>query len=254
MINNPELITAFMLGLLGSTHCVGMCGGIAGALTISLKPELQKGAGLVTYQLLYAAGRIASYGIIGALAGALGWVLVESLGAQFAVGLRVAAGVLLILLGLYLAGWLNWITVIEKLGGKIWQKLSPLIRALHPIDNPLKAVSLGLLWGWLPCGLVYSTVSLALTSGAPLNGSLLMIAFGLGTLPAVMATGILAQQIRQLLQKALVRNIAGVVIIAFGVFTIVPAIQHAEHNHSSHGSSTESTSTLDQSDMHHHHH
>ena len=258
-----EISTAFMLGLLGSTHCVGMCGGIAGAFTVSLQSNLQRGLPLFLYQGFYSLGRISSYALIGLLAGTMGWLLTETLGGLLSATLRIIAGILLILLGCYLAGWLNWIIHLEKLGGSIWQLLGPLTKKIHPVDSPIKAIVLGMLWGWLPCGLVYSTVSLAITSANAAEGALIMAAFGLGTLPAVMATGILAHRLQHWLQQKWIRNMAGISVILFGLFTIVPAISHMGHGHHDHQSihadghsagSPQPENQNSNSHSHHHHH
>lgn len=205
--------TAILLGLLGATHCVGMCGGIAATVGLS---HTHRARG-VALTLSYNLGRIASYGLAGALIGLLGH--------QFAHGtsglvMRTFAGVLLIAMGLYVAQWSQLIVRLEGIGGLLWRHLRPFASRLLPADTLPRALALGLLWGWLPCGLVYSTLLWSSAAGHWLDSALLMTGFGLGTLPVMVTTGLLAQQVRSLMQRQGLRRSAGVLIIAFGIYTI----------------------------------
>lgn len=208
-----SLPTAFILGLLGGTHCLGMCGGIATAVSLS-SPNGTKGFGLL---LGYNSGRILSYTLAGALLGSLSW-LVESQTIQLA--LRTFAGIMLICMGLYIAQWWQGLTRIEHAGGMIWKKISPLASNLLPVKNISQALLLGVLWGWLPCGLVYSTLIWASAASDWTLSAQLMAAFGLGTLPTMLLTGVLAQQVKVILQKQLTKYISGSIIILMGIYTI----------------------------------
>ena len=208
-----SLPTAFILGLLGGTHCLGMCGGIATTVSLS-NPNETKGFGLL---LGYNGGRILSYTLAGALLGSLSW-LVENQTLQLA--LRTFAGIMLICMGLYIAQWWQGLTKIEHAGGMIWKKISPLASKLLPVKNISQALLLGVLWGWLPCGLVYSTLIWASAASDWTLSAQLMAAFGLGTLPTMLLTGVLAQQVKLILQKQLTKYISGSIIILMGIYTI----------------------------------
>lgn len=165
----PLLLSALVLGLLGGGHCIGMCGGLMGALTLAIPAEQrQRRLGLL---LAYNLGRIASYGLAGLLIGAAGWTLASG---PAATALRLLAGLLLIAMGLYLAGWWSGLTRIEGIGRLLWRRLEPLARRLLPVRNAPRALLLGALWGWLPCGLVYSTLLWAASQGDALDSALLM--------------------------------------------------------------------------------
>ena len=215
-------LSAFLAGLLGSVHCIGMCGGIVGALTMSLPKEVhQSYLRLLPYLFGYNIGRIASYTIAGILAGYIGANFAEVLPMD---NPRVVAmwvsGFFMIALGLYIGGWWQILIKLEKVGSYVWRKIEPLGRRFLPVKNPLQALGLGLIWGWLPCGLVYSILAVSLTSGSALHGGLLMLAFGIGTLPMLFALGVTAQWLTRFAQKILVRRIAGAIVILFGLFIL----------------------------------
>ncbi len=211
----PLLLSALVLGLLGGGHCIGMCGGLMGALTLAIPAEQrQRRLGLL---LAYNLGRIASYGLAGLLIGAAGWALASG---PAATALRLLAGLLLIAMGLYLAGWWSGLTRIEGIGRLLWRRLEPLARRLLPVRNAPRALLLGALWGWLPCGLVYSTLLWAASQGDALDSALLMLAFGLGTLPVLLATGLAAERLTALLRRRGVRIAGGLLVILFGLWTL----------------------------------
>lgn len=207
------LPTAFFLGLLGGTHCLGMCGGIATTLSIS-SPSTGR-----TYLFLlgYNAGRILSYALAGAIIGSLGWLIHSP---QTQLLLRSLAAIMLILMGLYIAQWWQGLAKVEQAGNYLWKYLSPLTGKLIPIQNPAQAIGLGILWGWLPCGLVYSTLIWSSSASNWLTSAKIMIAFGLGTLPVLLLTGILAHQIKQILQHRLTRQLSGSIIIIMGIYSL----------------------------------
>ena len=109
---------------------------------------------------------------------------------------------------------------LEKQGNLLWRHIQPLSRQLLPVRNPLQAVALGALWGWLPCGLIYSTLIWSATASDWQTSALLMACFGLGTIPAMLATGLLASQVQSLLKNRKAQTIAGLLIILFGLYTI----------------------------------
>lgn len=236
-MNETALIgTALLLGLAGNVHCLGMCGGIMAALGLrSDKPSL---ALIGAYNL----GRIASYAIIG---GVLGGVL-ASAQAQWpalAPALRITAGILLIAMGIYLAGWANWLSPLEQLGQQLWKRLPHPSLARVRNGQYLQAIGTGMLWGWLPCGLVYSTLAWASIQGNAWQSAVLMAAFGVGTLPAMLASGVFAAQLRHYLQHRGLRAVTGILVIVFGAWTLAmplwPSHDHAgmhpsPANHSHH--------------------
>ena len=206
--------SAFLVGLLGGGHCVGMCGGIVGAVTLSLPGQRPR----IPFLLAYNGGRIASYGVAGVLAGLLGassFFLEHVLPVEKL--LYLLASLMLVVLGLYLAGIWHGVLVLERVGGMLWQRLQPLSGNFLPVKNHGQAFALGLLWGWLPCGLVYSVLVAALATGSAARGGLLMLAFGLGTLPTLLAMGLAAVRLKAWLQQIWVRRASGLLVLGFGL-------------------------------------
>ena len=209
-------LALFFVGLLGGVHCFGMCGGIVGALSLGSAPRW-------TLHLAYNAGRIASYVAAGALAGAFGQAGL-ALGTADAgtawtarLALFLLANLMLVALGLYLMGATRVLAGVERLGQGVWRRLQPLGRRFLPASRIGQAFPLGLVWGWLPCGLVYGALFSALSSGSAARGAVLMLAFGLGTLPNLLLAGLLAARLRAWTQRSWVRVVAGGVILGFGV-------------------------------------
>ncbi|PYC22717.1 cytochrome biogenesis protein [Aquipseudomonas alcaligenes] len=215
------LVSALILGLLGGGHCLGMCGGLMGALTLAIPPEQR--ARRLRLLLAYNLGRILSYAAAGLLLGLAGWAVASSPAAML---LRVLAGLLLIAMGLYLAGWWSGLTRIESLGRYLWRHLQPIASRLMPVSSLPRALLLGAIWGWLPCGLVYSTLLWASSQGSPANSAMLMLAFGLGTWPVLLATGMAAERLTTLLRRRGVRIAGGLLVILFGLWTLPGPHQH----------------------------
>lgn len=213
----PLLLTALALGLLGGGHCIGMCGGLMGAMTLAIPAEDRHGWRLWRVLIGYNLGRILSYTAAGALLGSLGWLARD---AGLGPALRVIAGLLMIAMGLYLANWWAGLTRIEAVGRGLWKYLQPVARKLMPVSHMPQAIALGAVWGWLPCGLVYSTLIWASSQGSAPVSAGLMLAFGFGTLPTLLATGLAAQKMLALLRRRPVRITAAVLVILFGVWTI----------------------------------
>ncbi len=221
---------ALLVGLLGSSHCIGMCGGIVAALNMGIDPgPTAARKPVILYQLVYNFGRIISYVLVGLAAGALGSSLAE-LGVKPIFGKLLAAG-FLIALGLYLANWWRGLVVLERLGSKLWRHIQPLGKRLLPIQNPLHAFLLGMLWGWLPCGLVYAAVAWSLTTADPYQGALLMLGFGLGTMPALLIAGNLFSYLKDWVKSPLVRTTAGILVIAFGIYSGIAGLTRQHHHH-----------------------
>lgn len=245
------LLTAFLTGLLGSTHCVGMCGGISAALSFALPAQARLGARFILFQLAYNSGRIFTYVLLGLGAGLLLQIMPGAW--TQSVWPRLLAALMMILLGLYLAGWSQLLQKLEGAGGKIWQHLQPLRKKILPVDNPAKAILAGMFWGFLPCGLVYSALALAMARADATLSATSMLAFGLGTLPMLLLTGTLAIQARQWLQKITVRRGIGLCVIAFGLWTGFMALQHTHHAHQ-HNHSPAAIENMEPHTGHHGHH
>jgi len=228
-------LAALLVGLMGSTHCIGMCGGIVGALNAGPDGPGRSPAVLVIRQLSYNAGRITSYALAGTLAGLIGsQVSALFLDIALPVG-KFIAGLFLIGFGLHLAGWWRAFTALEKLGLRLWRRIEPLGRRFLPATTPGQAFGLGMVWGWLPCGFVYSILPLAMASASPQKGGLIMIAFGIGTLPMLVAMGAAAGHIARLARKPVVRQTVAVVIIAFGIYACATTILGTGHQHRADG-------------------
>lgn len=217
-----SFVAAFLVGLLGGVHCVGMCGGIVGALCLGLdnapnKTPQQSFIKSFPFLLSYNAGRISSYTIAGVLMGGIGW-LGSHLFTLYSIQqtLELIAATFMLALGLYIAGWWKGLASLERLGGNIiWKRLEPLGRRFMPVRSYTHAFLLGIVWGWLPCGLVYSVVIWTISTQSPLEGGLLMLSFGLGTLPNLLLMGIFASTLNQFIQQRWVRQVAGLMIMSF---------------------------------------
>ncbi|QDD65509.1 sulfite exporter TauE/SafE family protein [Herbaspirillum seropedicae] len=257
-----NLLPIFLVGLMGSVHCIGMCGGIVGALSSAapIRPTPTPAAPLLSVAapgrndgarllriipihpaggvqvqamaqdlvrvLCYNLGRLSSYALAGALAGGIAAGLLRGADVLgwLAPAQRVAyliTNIVLVLLGLYLTQWWPALARLEQLGSALWGRVRPLAARLVPVDTPAKALLLGSLWGWLPCGMVYSALLTALMAGSAVQGALTMLAFGAGTLPVLLAAGLSGARLRQLAQRPAVRLAAGVVVLAFGIMGLL---------------------------------
>ena len=226
----PIASAALVTGLLGSAHCLGMCGGISGlfAVNASIRSIRQQ----IPLAIAYNAGRITTYAILGIVVAMLGRGAVSSI-PDLAAPVRLASGVLIILVGLQVAfGW-RLLSFVENVGARLWRRVAPAAKGLVPVENLLQALGLGLIWGLLPCGLVYSVLLLAATTTESSSGALVMIAFGLGTMPAMVATGVSASKLAQFMNHR--RMGAGLLIILMGIATIaMPIMKLSESSGSMH--------------------
>jgi len=233
MSTEITLLAAFMTGLLGSVHCVGMCGGIVGSLNMGISlTNKNPRPYLLGFNLLYNIGRLSSYVIAGLIAAGIG----ESSSSIFTHNTQQfgawLSGIFMILLGFYIAGWWQALSKIESIGHLIWKHIQPIGNKLLPVKSFSQAFMLGALWGWLPCGMVYAMLVFALSSQDMLQGGLIMLAFGLGTLPTLLLLGTAAATMKQFLQKPIVRQLAGSLIILFGVYNLVSPNSHEHHSDS----------------------
>ncbi len=227
MLNDITLFSAFLTGLMGSVHCIGMCGGIVTALSMGVMQQ-QSFMQRLPYLLAYNIGRISSYIIAGAILGFIGAQITQLSSTPVLIHLWVS-GIFMLLLGFYISGWWKLLIILEKAGALFWQKISPLGKKLLPIKTPLQALAVGVLWGWLPCGLVYTALAFALVSGGTWQGAAIMFAFAIGTLPMLLAMGTTAHWLVQFSRHRLVRHIIGLLLMGFGIYTLLSSSEHVCH-------------------------
>ena len=247
-MSGVSLFPVFLVGLAGSVHCAGMCGGIVGALSLPHAPALAARAAAFPVPVrtvaasagasltgvgAYNAGRIASYMTAGALAGGLagGAGSLAALAALPAVqaGFYWAANLMLVALGLFLMDAWRGLARVEQAGQALWRRLAPLLRRMNGVGTSgartggARMFALGALWGWLPCGMVYSVLVTAMLSGSALDGAGVMLAFGLGTLPMLAALGLAGGRLRASMARRAVRLCCGFAILAFGILGLARA-------------------------------
>ncbi len=235
-----NLLPVFLVGLAGSVHCVGMCGGIVSAFSLApARPAFPvavvtiaapRAAESLLRVAAYNTGRIGSYALAGALAGGLAG------GVRTLAGLSAwqsaaywLANLVMVVLGLYLMGAWSGLARIESVGQLLWNRLRPLTARILPLDSPAKLLALGALWGWIPCGMVYSVLFTAMLSGSASGGAAVMAAFGLGTLPMLLALGMAGSSLRTQLQRPPVRLAGGLLVLGFGVLGMVRAAGGLPH-------------------------
>jgi uncharacterized protein len=235
------LFAALIAGLVGSVHCFGMCGGIAGALGMA-------GGGRASFAVAYSAGRIASYAVAGAIAGTIGAGLAGAAG--LGPWLRLVMGVVLILLGLQVALNLKLLAPLEAAGAQLWRRLAPIARRLVPPRHAGQALALGALWGWLPCGLVYGMLAAAAGSGSALGGATFMAVFGLGTAPAMVGLAWASGRGGTFL-TARRRRALGWLLVVFGAWTAATPLLRMAGMHEHHDGHPVPEEHAEQ--PHHHH-
>lgn len=225
------LAPAFLMGLLGSVHCVGMCG----PLVLATTQRHDRTSEMAVHQGLYHLGKALAYAVLGLAAAALVGLIGEALGAYLAGAQRVLSiglGILLIVLGVGLlsgARWLEGYGLINRIPG-----FRGAMRALIRERHLGATVGLGFLNGFLPCGLVYAALALAAATGSALVGAAVMLAFAAGTVPALVVVGTLGHVVRPAWQTRLHRA-AGVLLIIAGLPTILratplwPMLMHLLH-------------------------
>lgn len=227
MIGSTDVLSALLIGLLTSSHCLAMCGGISGALGMAAAAQRH------LLLLLFNIGRIACYSVLGFFLGSLTGILDGPMG-YWTFGLRLLAGLMLIAIAGYIGQWWMGLSRLEALGQRLWRHVSLLAQRLMPVSSPQQALAIGVLWGLLPCGLIYSTLVWASAqAGSPAGTAVLMAGFGVGTLPAMLGAGLLGRQGRVFLTRRSVRLWASALLFAYGLWTIAGgamALQHAGHD------------------------
>ncbi len=221
---NPAYLVALLMGLFSSMHCIGMCGSIIGTLTLSLEPQVRENKNrLFPFVLNYNLGRITSYTIAGFLIGSIEFVLTLPLGEDHGHRmLQILSALIMAGAGFYIAGWFPRFAYIEKTGSRFWKFLEPYGRKLIPVKRLRQAFLFGMIWGWIPCGLVYTSLALAATNGNILESTLTMLFFGLGTLPAVMGMGIMTAFLTRLSRMHRFRQAIGTLLIILALFAAFP--------------------------------
>lgn len=223
-MNELSFFAAFLIGLAGSVHCVGMCGGIVSALSFAI-PNQQNP---LYYALSYNLGRITSYTIAGAITALLGQLISHD-NQMGVVVLQLISGTFLLFMACYIGGWWQGLVLTEKIGMHFWKRIKPFSKRYIPFKHPLNALPYGMIWGWLPCGLVYSTLTWAMASGDYIKGATIMFAFGLGTLPAVVFVGLGVKRIDVLFKHPLFKQLVACAIGIYAVYSIVKALNLTSH-------------------------
>jgi len=224
----PLLAAAATLGLAGSVHCLGMCGGIAAAAGARLGDA--GGSAAIPRGIAFNAGRLLSYAALGGLVGALAGAAIGQFPVRpLVIALRILAALLMLAMGLSLLSGRDLLS-LERLGGRLWARLRPLAGRALGLPGPLRFGALGLLWGFLPCGLVYSALALAAVAGSGLAGASTMVAFGAGTLPSMLAVTLAGTAITRRFAGTRTRTAAGILMILFAVWTALgPMAPHGGH-------------------------
>jgi uncharacterized protein len=229
--NVISLSAAFLAGIAGSAHCFGMCGSLAGALGMRARAL---GTGAFANSLSYHVGRLSGYSFAGAICGVLGATLQAVIDLdRIGSWLRIGSGVLLLLIALRILSPWNPLRWLETLGSQFWRRLQPLTQKTGAMNGRIQALALGFIWGWLPCGLVYSMLLFAALSGNALHGGAILLAFGLGTLPAMLTSTVLASHVQRLLRSRWPRFASGILLLLLGVWMIwisLPAAEHVHHH------------------------
>ncbi|RXJ74347.1 cytochrome biogenesis protein [Veronia nyctiphanis] len=219
---SEDWLAALLIGLLGAGHCLGMCGGIGAAVAMATPTTTHRWPFLLGYNF----GRLASYVLAGFILGGALSTVIEVSGFKHGLAiLRLLAALMLILLALYLAQIWNGLSYIENVGKYLWKFLSPLTSKFLPLSTPFAAIPFGMIWGWLPCGLVYSALSWSAVSGSAMQGAVLMLFFGLGTLPAMLLVGSTAESMKRFMNNLLFRRFTAAILLVYGIITAIDALK-----------------------------
>lgn len=211
----PDVISALLIGLAGSVHCVAMCGGVTAGLSLAIPKEKSKTPFIAAYNF----GRIASYTLAGAITGALSGILSHQLNGGIA-WLNLISGIFLLLIAAYIGNWWPILSQLEKAGSGLFKRISPFSKRFMPFKHPGYALPYGVIWGWLPCGLVYSALTWSLASENAINGALIMLFFGLGTLPSMMLAAYSTTQITAFLKNPRTKQLVALLLALFGMLNI----------------------------------
>ncbi|MGP4118577.1 sulfite exporter TauE/SafE family protein [Psychrobacter aquimaris] len=220
------LIAALLMGFFGSPHCLGMCGGLVTAFGLSMKDvsPAKRRALVATYHI----GRLTSYAFLGLMAGLIGITVLEPLMKGNSTP-RILLGLVLVFVGVTMLG-APFLKNLERFGMRFWQYLSPLRQKVFPLNTFPRALTAGLLWGFLPCGLVYGALLIAVVAHNPLSGAALMFVFGLGTVPMLVATHETVGWLRDKIGRFRLRQLNGAVMVLSGLAVVfVPIAMSSMH-------------------------
>ena len=220
------LVAALLMGFFGSPHCLGMCGGLVTAFGLSMKDAspAKRRALVATYHL----GRLSSYALLGLIAGLIGTTVLAPLMMGNSMP-RILLGLVLVFVGVTMLG-APFLNKLERFGMRFWQYLSPLRQKVFPLNTFPRALTAGLLWGFLPCGLVYGALLIAVVAHNPLNGAALMFVFGLGTIPMLVATHETVGWLRDKIGRFRLRQLNGAVMVISGLaVAVVPMVMSSMH-------------------------
>jgi uncharacterized protein len=242
------LAAATLLALAGAGHCLGMCGGISLGLSMAVQEDRRRGRRLWLWQGLFALGRVSTYTLLGALAGGMGQWLIQRLPGAGPVAWMLSA-LLMLMLALMLVGKDIGLGRLERLGLLVWRRIQPLTTPLVPIRHAGQALLLGGLWGFLPCGLLYTALALSVSSGNAGHGALIMLVFGLVTVPPV-AVGGVATGLLTILRRQGWRRLTALLTLLMAAWLFWQGLGGA-HQH--HGTSHSAPAAAGEA-LHHHHH
>ena len=244
------LMAALLMGFLGSPHCLGMCGGLVAAFGLSMTDvsPAKRRALIATYHL----GRLTSYALLGLIAGSIGTALLAPFMTSNNLP-RILLGLVLVFIGVTMLG-APFLNKLERVGMRFWQWLAPLRKKVFPLTTFPRALMAGLLWGFLPCGLVYGALMMAVVGHSVTTGALLMFAFGLGTVPMLVATHETVSWIRNHIGRLRLRQLNGAVMVVSGLAVIaVPIMMNTMHGgHSSHAQHMMPSDMSESAEMSHH--
>jgi len=220
---------AAIAGSVSAVHCVGMCSGIAGALSASLPPYIRNNRrDLITYIAFYNFGRILSYALAGFVVGIFSEVVFHFLNNEVIQWIaKLLAMSVLLIIGLHLLGVFQRFSALEGYGRMVWRHLQPYGQKLLPVTNVKQAFLFGMVWGWLPCGLVYTMLMWTMASGGPMQGAATMFAFGVGTFPTLLLAGVLSSWIFKGNTLKIIRRVSGAIMILFAIGALLVPAHHS---------------------------
>ena len=250
-MNLPEAISAAaLLAIAGAGHCLGMCGGISLGLSMAVQEDRRRGKRLWLWQALFAIGRVSTYTLLGALAGAFGQLIIDTLPGAGPVAWMLSA-ILMLLLALMLLGHDVGLGRLERVGLAVWRRIQPLTTSLVPIRHAGQALLLGVLLGFYACGLQYTALALSVATGTSLNGAAVMLIFGLVTVPPV-AVGGVATGLLTILRRQGWRRLTAVMTLVMAGWLFWQGLAGAHGHHHHQPDSGQQNPAMDRSHLHHH--
>ena len=245
IIDLSALFTAFFVGLLGSAHCFGMCGGIAaglGSLQVDGKTQ-DAPKPRATSAFLFNIGRVLSYACLGLVSAWLLSKLGHALNVpKWSMILRFVTAVMIFLIGLQFLFNLQTLAGIERVGARVWKLILPVAIRAGNLPGGTGRLLLGLCWGLLPCGLVYSVLLTASAAGSAISGAFIMLAFGLGTLPSMLGMSLAAPSLAAILSDKWTKKLMGAALILLAMLSVSLMVVQMQgrdmHQHSSVNSRT----------------